>query len=90
MVFTVVNLDPHHAQTGWVELPLEELGLDADAAVPGARPALRRTLSVARCAQLSWRSIRSRRPAHIFRLRRRVRSERTSTTSCEFMDVDRA
>ena len=52
MVFSVVNLDPHHTQAGWVELPLDELGLDADALVPGARPAVRRALSLARRAQL--------------------------------------
>jgi starch synthase (maltosyl-transferring) len=27
LVITVVNLDPHHVQTGWLELPLEELGI---------------------------------------------------------------
>ena len=52
MVFTVVNLDPHHTQAGWVELPLEELGLDPTRLVPGPRPAVRRPLSLARRAQL--------------------------------------
>ena len=28
-VLVVVNLDPHHVQAGFVELPLDELGLDA-------------------------------------------------------------
>ena len=28
VILTVVNLDPHHRQSGWVELPLEELGLN--------------------------------------------------------------
>ncbi len=54
----VVNLDPHHTQSGWVTLDLRALGLDADAAVPGARPADRRALPVARRAQL--RAARSR------------------------------
>jgi starch synthase (maltosyl-transferring) len=27
-VVTVVNLDPHHRQSGWLELPLEQLGID--------------------------------------------------------------
>jgi starch synthase (maltosyl-transferring) len=27
IVLVVVNLDPHHAQSGWVHLPLEEFGL---------------------------------------------------------------
>jgi starch synthase (maltosyl-transferring) len=26
---TIVNLDPHHRQSGWLELPLEQLGIDA-------------------------------------------------------------
>ncbi len=45
LVLVVVNLDPHHAQAGWVELDLAALGLEPDAAVPGARPADRRALS---------------------------------------------
>ena len=31
MLLIVVNLDPHHRQSGWVELDLARLGLDADA-----------------------------------------------------------
>lgn len=30
VVLTIVNLDPHYGQSGWVELPLEDFGLDAD------------------------------------------------------------
>jgi starch synthase (maltosyl-transferring) len=30
LVLTIVNLDPHHVQTGWVELPLETLGIDPE------------------------------------------------------------
>ena len=30
LILTVVNLDPHHVQSGWVELPLEELGIDPE------------------------------------------------------------
>ncbi|MBK5103570.1 MAG: alpha-1,4-glucan--maltose-1-phosphate maltosyltransferase, partial [Burkholderiales bacterium] len=29
LVVTVVNLDPHHVQSGWVELDLDALGIDA-------------------------------------------------------------
>ena len=29
MILVVVNLDPHHTQSGWVQLRLEELRLDA-------------------------------------------------------------
>ena len=28
IILVVVNLDPHYTQSGWVELPLEELGID--------------------------------------------------------------
>ena len=30
VVLGVVNLDPHHTQSGWVELPLERLGIDPE------------------------------------------------------------
>jgi starch synthase (maltosyl-transferring) len=30
IILTVVNLDPHHRQSGWLRLPLEELGVDID------------------------------------------------------------
>jgi len=30
LVLVVVNLDPHHVQSGWVRLPLHELGLPHD------------------------------------------------------------
>jgi starch synthase (maltosyl-transferring) len=32
IVLVVVNLDPHHVHDGWVELPLGELGIDANRA----------------------------------------------------------
>ncbi len=48
----VVNLDPHHTQSGWVTLDLAALGVDAAAAVPGARPADRRAVPLERRAQL--------------------------------------
>ena len=53
IILTVVNLDPHHAQSGWVELDLEALGLDAGPALPGARSVERPALSVARRAATS-------------------------------------
>jgi starch synthase (maltosyl-transferring) len=74
MVLTVVNLDPHHTQSGWVELPLEELGLEAE------RPFQAHDLLSG--AHFLWHGVRNyvsldpqQVPAHIFRLRRRVRSE---------------
>ena len=74
MVFSVVNLDPHHAQAGWVELPLSELGLEP------ARPFQAHDLLSG--ARFLWHGARNyvaldpqQAPAHVFRLRRRVRSE---------------
>ncbi|KPJ69517.1 hypothetical protein AMJ44_03740 [candidate division WOR-1 bacterium DG_54_3] len=29
IIWVVVNLDPHHTQSGWVKVPLQELGIDA-------------------------------------------------------------
>jgi starch synthase (maltosyl-transferring) len=75
VVIVVVNLDPHHAQAGWIEIPLEELGIDseqpyqADDLLGGAR--------------YLWHGPRSYValdpavvPAHVLRVRRRVRTER--------------
>ena len=75
VVVVVVNLDPHHTQSGWVRLPLHEFGLD-----PGQGFQAHDLLSDARYlwsgehnyVQLNPQLI----PAHIFRLRRRARSER--------------
>ncbi len=58
VVLGVVNLDPHHTQSGWVELPLERLGIDPEHPLPGPRPAGRGDLHVAGAAQL--RRARSR------------------------------
>ncbi len=75
IILTVVNLDPHHAQSGWVELPLDRFGLDP--AVPFQGHDL---LSGARYI---WHGDRiyfllnpSEVPAHILRIRRKVRTER--------------
>ncbi|MDP9089145.1 MAG: alpha-1,4-glucan--maltose-1-phosphate maltosyltransferase [Pseudomonadota bacterium] len=73
-VLTVVNLDPHHAQSGWVELDLGALQIDA------AQPfQVHDLLSDQRYI---WRGRHNyvllepqRAPAHIFRVLRRVRSE---------------
>jgi starch synthase (maltosyl-transferring) len=73
-VLTVVNLDPYNAQSGWVELDLDALQLDA------AQPfQVHDLLSDQRYV---WRGRYNyvlldprRAPAHIFRVRRRIRSE---------------
>jgi len=74
IILTVVNLDPHHVQSGWVELDMSLLKLDA------ARPfQVHDQLSDQR---FSWRGARNylmldpqRMPAHVFKLRRHVRTE---------------
>jgi starch synthase (maltosyl-transferring) len=74
-VLVVVNLDVNHTQAGWVDLDLEALGLE-----PGAPFQAHDELSDSRYlwqgprnfVQLNPQSL----PAHIFRLRRRVRTER--------------
>jgi len=71
----VVNLDLHHTQAGWMELGLERLGLSAHQPYQ-----MHDLLSDARYlwqggrnyVELDPRAM----PAHIFRLRHRVRSER--------------
>ena len=73
-ILMVVNLDPHHVQSGWVELDLATLEIDAD------RPyQVHDLLSEQR---YEWRGSRNfvmldpaRLPAHVFLLRRHVRSE---------------
>jgi starch synthase (maltosyl-transferring) len=74
-VLVVVNLDPRHTQSGWVELPLEEFGLSAAAPFQGH--------DLLSGARFLWQGRRffveldpSAVPAHIIRLRRRVRTEK--------------
>ncbi|HEX7043387.1 MAG TPA: alpha-1,4-glucan--maltose-1-phosphate maltosyltransferase [Burkholderiales bacterium] len=74
-IVCVVNLDPHHVQSGWVHLPLSEFGLD-----PHQPYQAHDLLSDARYLWSGERNYVELNPhvipAHIFRLRRRVRSER--------------
>ncbi|MBX6752672.1 MAG: alpha-1,4-glucan--maltose-1-phosphate maltosyltransferase [Thermorudis peleae] len=74
IILTVVNLDPHYTQSGWVTLPLEEL------AIPHDQPyQVHDLLSDARYlwhgptnyVELNPQVM----PAHIFLLRRRIRRE---------------
>jgi starch synthase (maltosyl-transferring) len=74
-VIVVANLDPHNAQAGWVDLDLETLRLDA------GRPfQVHDLLSGARHTWHGPRNYVQLNPhvvsAHIFRIRRRVRTER--------------
>ncbi|MCL4177751.1 MAG: DUF3416 domain-containing protein [Verrucomicrobia bacterium] len=75
LVVVVVNLDPHHTHQGWLTLPLEDFGLD-----PDQNYQMQELLTG---AHFLWRGARNYVeldprfvPAHIFRLRRHVRSER--------------
>jgi starch synthase (maltosyl-transferring) len=74
IILTVVNLDPHNPQSGWVALDLRNLGIG-----PDERFQVHDLLSDQR---FQWRGEHnyvlldpSRMPAHVFRLRRHVRSE---------------
>jgi starch synthase (maltosyl-transferring) len=75
LILVVVNLDVHHAQAAWVELDLEELDLEADQQfqvhdlLTGARYLWHGSRNFVR---LDPQQV----PAHILRVRRRVRSER--------------
>lgn len=74
-ILTIVNLDPHHAQSGWVDVDTGALKFEADQPYQ-----VHDLLSDQRYI---WRGRYNyvlldpqRAPAHVFRLRRRVRSER--------------
>ncbi|HAH31579.1 MAG TPA: alpha-1,4-glucan--maltose-1-phosphate maltosyltransferase [Elusimicrobia bacterium] len=74
LIVTVVNLDPNYKQSGWVELPFREFGLAAD------KPYQMHDLLADK--HYLWRGPRNYIeldpkvcPAHIFRLRRYVRTE---------------
>jgi len=75
VVVTVVNVDPHNTQSAWVELDLAALQVDSN------RPfQVHEVLSGAR---YTWHGSRNYVqlnpnvvPAHIFKIRRKVRTER--------------
>jgi starch synthase (maltosyl-transferring) len=74
-VLVIVNLDPHHAQSGWLSLELADLGVGTEKPFQ-----VHDLLSGGRYL---WQGARNyvlldpaHSPAHIFRIRRRVRTER--------------
>jgi starch synthase (maltosyl-transferring) len=74
-MLVIVNLDPHHRQSAWIELAVEDMDLPQD------RPYQMHDLLTD--ARYLWHGKRnyveldpSSGPAHIFRVRRRSRSER--------------
>jgi starch synthase (maltosyl-transferring) len=75
IIVVVVNLDPHHVQSGWVELPLDDFEIEE------GQPYQLHDLVTE--AHYLWYGARNyvevnphAVPAHIFRLRRRVHTER--------------
>ncbi len=58
VILTVVNLDPYHVQSGWVELDLESLGIDSHAPYQ-----MHELLSGARYLWSGARQLREPRPA---------------------------
>ena len=74
VILTVVNLDPHHAHAGFVTLALDELGLDDDGAfqvqdlLTGAHYVWQGARNY---VQLDPHSV----PAHVFRVRPKLRNE---------------
>ena len=74
LILTIVNLDPHYTQAGWVDLPLDTLGIDATQPyqVHDLLGAGRYLWNGARnYVELSPHAL----PAHILRFRRRTRRE---------------
>jgi starch synthase (maltosyl-transferring) len=75
LVVVVVNLDSHHTQSGWLELPLEELEIEPDRPyqmhdlLGGGRYLWNGPWNY---VELDPRVV----PAHVFQVRRRVRTER--------------
>jgi starch synthase (maltosyl-transferring) len=74
IVVVVVNLDPHHVQSGWVSIPLEPLRLGAADSYQAH--------DLLTGARFLWHGARNyvqldpkNGPAHILRLRRRIRRE---------------
>jgi starch synthase (maltosyl-transferring) len=75
IILVLVNLDPHHIQRGWLELPLAEFDIPEKGCyqmhdlLTGARYLWHGSRNF---VELDPKFV----PAHIFRLRRRVRTER--------------
>ncbi|RPI27452.1 MAG: alpha-1,4-glucan--maltose-1-phosphate maltosyltransferase [Acidobacteria bacterium] len=75
IIMVVVSLDPHHIQSGWVETPPRELGIE-----PNDSYQVHDLISGARYLFQGRRNYVSidpaKVPAHILRVRRKLRSER--------------
>jgi starch synthase (maltosyl-transferring) len=75
LILTVVNLDPHHEQHGWVSLSLQELGIEPAGAFQ-VHDLLTDELYLWQGARNYVQLNPAFVPAAIFRLRRRLRTER--------------
>ncbi|MFH0788677.1 MAG: alpha-1,4-glucan--maltose-1-phosphate maltosyltransferase, partial [Pseudomonadota bacterium] len=75
IIIVVVNLDPHHNQTGWVRIPLEDLRIDRENTYQ-----VHDLLSDARYLWYGEKNYLELNPqvvpAQIFRIRRKLRTER--------------
>ncbi len=75
IILIVVNLDPHHKHSGWLEIPIEQWGLGVyqpyqmHDLISGARYLWQGSRNY---VQIDPHIV----PAHIFRIRRKVRTER--------------
>ena len=75
IILVLVNLDPHYTQSGWLDVPLDDFGLDPHQAFQAH--------DLITDSRYLWQGTRNYvelnphiMPAHILRIRRRVRSER--------------
>jgi len=75
IILVAVNLDPHHTQSGFVEMPLEEFGLDREKPYS--------VEDLLNGASYLWHGSRNQIeldpkvcPGHVFRVRRHLRSEK--------------
>jgi starch synthase (maltosyl-transferring) len=75
VVLCVVNLDPHHVQSGWIALDAAGLGVESGQPFQ-MHDQLANQRFVWQGARRFVRLDPARSPAHVFVLRRRVRSER--------------
>jgi starch synthase (maltosyl-transferring) len=77
IILVVVNLDPHHVQSGWVRVPVAELGLGSGS---GEGYQVHDLIGDARHLwHGDWNFVQldpAACPAHIFRVRRKVKTER--------------
>jgi starch synthase (maltosyl-transferring) len=76
IILVVVNLDPHHVQSGWVRVPTWELGLGSG---PGESYQVHDLIGDARYLwNGEWNFVQldpHACPAHIFRVRRKIKTE---------------